>query len=81
MDIQISSNFERLLFEANDRDAGAVRRAMESLKQSNAFEIEEGALKTTLSKVITPINAANLRSVHAKLESGSAIGKIVLSGW
>lgn len=43
--------------------------------------VDEGALKTTLSKVITPINAANLRSVHAKLESGSAIGKIVLSGW
>ncbi|MCQ4632009.1 threonine synthase [Shinella sp. CPCC 100929] len=50
MDIQISSNFERLLFEANDRDAGAVRRAMESLKQSNAFEIEEGALKTIRKK-------------------------------
>jgi threonine synthase len=50
MDIQISSNFERLLFEANDRDAGAVRRAMESLKQSNAFEIEESALKTIRKK-------------------------------
>jgi threonine synthase len=50
MDIQISSNFERLLFEASDRDAGAVRRAMESLKQSSAFEIEEGALKTIRKK-------------------------------
>lgn len=46
MDIQISSNFERLLFEASGRDAGAVRRAMESLKQSRAFDIEAGALKT-----------------------------------
>ena len=45
MDIQISSNFERLLFEAHGRDAGAVRRAMESLKQSSAFDIEEKALK------------------------------------
>jgi threonine synthase len=37
MDIQISSNFERLLFEAGGRDAGSVRRLMESLKQSGRF--------------------------------------------
>jgi threonine synthase len=41
MDIQISSNFERLLFEASNRDAALVRREMESLKQSGAFELEE----------------------------------------
>lgn len=46
MDIQISSNFERLLFEAYDRDASKVRGAMASLKQSGAFEIEEKALKS-----------------------------------
>jgi threonine synthase len=46
MDIQISSNFERLLFEAYDRDASKVRGAMASLQQSGAFEIEEKALKS-----------------------------------
>jgi threonine synthase len=40
MDIQISSNFERLLFEAAGRDAALVRREMESLKQSGAFQLE-----------------------------------------
>ncbi|AYG65447.1 MULTISPECIES: threonine synthase [unclassified Rhizobium] len=45
MDIQISSNFERLLFEANGRDASKVRAAMESLKQSNGFSISEEAVK------------------------------------
>jgi len=45
MDIQISSNFERLLFEAFDRDPAKVRIAMDGLKQSGAFEIEEKALK------------------------------------
>jgi threonine synthase len=45
MDIQISSNFERLLFEAYGRDASAVRTAMEGLKQSGAFEIGDQALK------------------------------------
>jgi threonine synthase len=44
MDIQISSNFERLLFEAYGRDAGAVRRLMASLNQSRAFMIEAQAL-------------------------------------
>ncbi|AOG09154.1 MAG: threonine synthase [Arcicella sp.] len=45
MDIQISSNFERLLFEAYGRDASAIRSAMEGLKQSGAFEIQPEALK------------------------------------
>ncbi|KQV37492.1 threonine synthase [Rhizobium sp. Root73] len=46
MDIQISSNFERLLFEAYGRDASKVRGAMANLKQSGSFEIEEDALKS-----------------------------------
>jgi threonine synthase len=44
MDIQISSNFERLLFEAFDRDPAKVRAAMEGLKQSGSFDIEKKAL-------------------------------------
>ena len=45
MDIQISSNFERLLFEAYAREPASVRSAMASLKQSGAFEIQPEALK------------------------------------
>jgi len=45
MDIQISSNFERLLFEAHGRDAAAVRRLMGSLRQSRAFRIEAEPLR------------------------------------
>ena len=37
MDIQISSNFERLLFEAGGRDAASVRALMASLAQSRGF--------------------------------------------
>jgi len=44
MDIQISSNFERLLFEAGGRDAGMVRRSMDGLKQSGAFTIDAQSL-------------------------------------
>jgi threonine synthase len=41
MDIQVSSNFERLLFEAQSRDGVAVSRAMAGLTQSGAFTLEE----------------------------------------
>jgi threonine synthase len=44
MDIQISSNFERLLFEASKRDAGSVRRLMEQLKQSGRFVLPDAML-------------------------------------
>ncbi len=39
MDIQISSNFERYLFEASGRNAAEVRGQMASLSQSRRFEI------------------------------------------
>jgi threonine synthase len=39
MDIQVSSNFERLLFEAHGRDAAAVRALMAGLAQSRSFTI------------------------------------------
>ncbi|APH71223.1 threonine synthase [Aquibium oceanicum] len=44
MDIQISSNFERLLFEAAGRSAEATVSAMEGLKQSGAFTVPEATL-------------------------------------
>ncbi|CAN5315213.1 threonine synthase [soil metagenome] len=45
MDIQVSSNFERLLFEAYGRDGAAIRRLMERLAQGRAFEIDAKPLK------------------------------------
>jgi threonine synthase len=44
MDIQVSSNFERLLFDAYGRDAGAVRGLMGSLAQSRRFTLAAQAL-------------------------------------
>jgi threonine synthase len=44
MDIQVSSNFERLLFEASGRDANLVRRLMESLRQSGRFVLPDAVL-------------------------------------
>lgn len=44
MDIQVSSNFERLLFEAYGRDAQTIRAKMAQLAQSRSFGIDAGAL-------------------------------------
>jgi threonine synthase len=44
MDIQVSSNFERLLFDAYGRDPAPVRALMGSLAQSRRFSIASGPL-------------------------------------
>ncbi len=46
-----------------------------------ADEIDAGRIKTTLQDVVSPINAANLREVHRRIETGTAMGKIVLEGF
>jgi threonine synthase len=46
MDIQVSSNFERLLFDAYDRDASAIRAVMGSLAQSRRFTLSARALSS-----------------------------------
>jgi NADPH2:quinone reductase len=43
--------------------------------------IDEGIIITTMAKELSPINAANLREAHALIESGTSIGKVVLTGW
>ncbi|MDR6531680.1 NADPH2:quinone reductase [Caulobacter rhizosphaerae] len=43
--------------------------------------VDAGRLKTTLTQVLTPINAANLKTAHAAVESGRTRGKIVLEGF
>ena len=43
--------------------------------------LDAGKLRGTLKQTLSPINAANLRTAHEKLESGTMIGKLVLAGW
>lgn len=45
MDIQVSSNFERLLFDASNRDASVIRNQMASLKQSGSFDVSADTMK------------------------------------
>jgi threonine synthase len=45
MDIQVSSNFERLLFDVLDRDGPAVKDTLTKFRQTGRFEIEASRLK------------------------------------
>ena len=47
MDIQVSSNFERLLFEVTGRDAARVRALMGTLAQAGRFEMTDKELQLT----------------------------------
>ena len=44
MDIQVSSNFERALFDAYGRDGAVVAGQMEALRRDGAFDISQGAI-------------------------------------
>ncbi|WP_424973685.1 threonine synthase [Dinoroseobacter sp. S124A] len=44
MDIQVSSNFERLLFDIYDRDGAAIAQLMDELKTAGGFTLSQGAL-------------------------------------
>jgi threonine synthase len=44
MDIQVASNFERLLYEAHGRNAATVQRLMQAFADTGALTIEPEAL-------------------------------------
>ena len=48
MDIQISSNFERYLFEASGRDAPLIRAKMRALRETSSFDL--GSLGETMRR-------------------------------
>ncbi len=67
--------FTRSMFQTPDMEQQGI------LLNEVADLIDAGKLRATHSETLSPINAENLRSVHARLESGTAIGKITLAGW
>lgn len=68
MDIQVSSNFERLLFDAYGRDPRPVRALMASLAQSRRFSVSARALSEiralfTADRADEEETAATIRTV------------------
>ena len=44
MDIEVSSNFERALFDVYDRDGSAISQVMNELSTAGGFDLSQGAL-------------------------------------
>lgn len=64
----------------------AMYRTPDMLAQGQLLDeaaalVDAKKLRTTLTETLSPINAANLRQAHARIESGHSIGKLVLAGW
>jgi NADPH2:quinone reductase len=67
--------FTRPLFSTADvQEQGALLNEVARL-------VDDGRLRTTLTEILNPINASNLKRAHALIESGRAKGKIVLEGF
>jgi zinc-binding alcohol dehydrogenase family protein len=43
--------------------------------------VDEGTVRTTLTRQLGPISAATLREAHTLVESGRMTGKVVVAGW
>jgi threonine synthase len=68
MDIQVASNFERILFEANGRDDKSIRAMMGSLAQSRRFALPGEALSVlrgmfAANRADEPETAAAIRTL------------------
>ena len=64
----------------------AMHQTPDMVEQHNllnyvADEIDAGRIKTTVSQILKPINAANMREAHRLIETGTAKGKIVIEGF
>ena len=67
--------FTRSMFQTPD-----MARQHEILTEV-ARLVDAGVVSTTANADLGPITAANLRQAHRMLESGTAVGKITLTGF
>ena len=71
--------WEYMFTRARFQTADMIRQS-EILARVAAL-VDAGTIRTTLTETFRPINAANLRTAHARLEEGRMIGKLALEGW
>ena len=67
--------FTRSLFKT--ADMGEQGRLLAEV----ARLVDAGRVRSTATETVGTINAANLKTAHALIESGKARGKMVLAGW
>lgn len=64
----------------------SMYQTQDMVKQSELLSevaelVDAGKIKTTVTQVLSPINAQNLKLAHQQIESGTTKGKIVLHGF
>lgn len=69
MDIQVSSNFERLLFDAYERDGARVKALMQGFRQSGSYTVDEEPMAEILNlfeglRLDDPGTTAVIADVH-----------------
>ncbi len=69
------SMFTRSVYGTDD-----VIRQHELLEEVSRL-IDEGVLRTTLARELSPIDAATLAEAHRLVEAGGVRGKVVVAGW
>jgi threonine synthase len=75
MDIQAASNFERLMFEALERDSAAARRLFERFEQSGDVALSEEALRR-VREVFIGVRASDAEGAQA-MRGSLACGEVV----
>jgi zinc-binding alcohol dehydrogenase family protein len=75
----VGLHFE-LMFARSTLQTPAMIRQHQLLVEIASL-VDAGKIRTTLTKTLSPINAANLREAHRLVETGRTMGKVVLAGW
>lgn len=75
LSLHLEFMFARSMFNAKDIQQQSV------LLNRISELVDQGHIQTTLGENLGAINAQNLKTAHQKLETGKAIGKIVLTGF
>ena len=75
LSLHIEFMFARSMHNADDM------KVQHDLLETVASLVDQGHIRTTAGKNLGIINADNLRVAHSELESGTAVGKIVLEGF
>lgn len=76
MDIQVSSNFERALFDAYDRDGSAVSQVMDDLTNKGGFSLSQG-VSDKLCKHFASNSASEKETLKAIKNSYAQTGELL----
>ncbi len=75
----VGLNLELMFARARLGTATMIRQ--HEILDAVADLVDEGKVRTTLTRRLSPINATTLSEAHAAVESGSMIGKVVVEKW